>query len=243
MNNTLRFLTPSARAASLSFLTLGGLSLLAMLPAQAQGPTGLVFSLFTGSPTAPGGSGVFDVLLTDSDPGGSTSYQVAAFSYELTTTSDITFGSATADSTGASGNSYIFTPVVFTNITSSNTGQDLIAGDADFADASGYKTLNPGDTYSVGDISYTVAAGATPGGSIPVSFANVSPSGTQATSLSDPNGNLFPVTATDGSISVSPSVSVAPEPSSVATFGVVALFAAGLVFKARRRQAVGSDAC
>jgi hypothetical protein len=183
MNNTVRFFshimrscTPAFHAASLNLLALGGLSVLATSAAWAQGGLNLSVS---SSVTAPAGTNAFEVVLSNTD---AVSYQVAGFSYELTTIPEVTFLAAGANSPGAAGDTYIFNPAFFPDITSSNTGQDLIAGDSDFADKSGYKTVNPGDTYSLGDISYTVAAGATPGDIVPVSFSNVYPSGTQATS-------------------------------------------------------------
>lgn len=226
--------TPRAAfAAALAPALLGLGALLAPAAAHAQD---LTLAISPSSAVA-GGSGVFDVTLTDT---GLASDNIGGFSYELMADPGVTFNSATADGVStADGSTYIFSPVATPyDITGSIPSPNVInAGDVDFI-APYYTTINPGDTYSLGDISYTLDGGLTPGVPLSVSFEDVYDPATNpggATDISDNNGNSIPILTTPGTITVLPAaVSVAPEPSQVAVFAFIGLGLLGRTLRARR---------
>jgi hypothetical protein len=75
----------------------------------------------------------------------------------------------------------------------------------------GYTTVNPGDTYGLANVSYTVGAGATPGSSDAITFVLTN----GATSLTEPSGGGIAFTAGTGTLGV------VPEPTTL-TLGTIA---------------------
>lgn len=187
-------------------------------PTRAQ----LVFTVQNVT-VSPGGTGYFDVTLTN--PGAAPDASVASFSFELSGagTPNISFTSVDA----ATSAPYIFgtlqsTP--FSYDTFPNT--TFTASDVDFAAPS--VTLTGGETVGVGRVGFTAAPGSSTGG-FAVSFMN--PGGT--TSLNDENGKDVPFTTTPGTIIVAS----APEPSPLAALGFGLLGVGGLALRARRKLA------
>jgi hypothetical protein len=228
--------------ALISLSVFGVLAIAAAAPAQAS----LVLSI-SPSHAYMGKSGVFDVLLTNT-ASGATTFNVGDFSYELTTdpsqttngVSDLTFTGANADAVGADGTPYVFpgngvafAPFPYSiEAPTASTPTDISAGDSDFA-APGYMTVAPGQTYSLGDVSYSVANGVTYGTNLNVSFANVydastNPNGT--TSITDENANPYAITVVNGMVSAT------PEPSQIGMLALMGLGLGGLLLHKRRQK-------
>jgi len=136
----------------------------------------------------------FDVYLTNS---GATPVDVAAFSFEITTSSsDVTFEeSTTATSLFPyifAGNS-IFGPVIST----SAPGQTLDASDV-AAGVGTFTVINPGSSFGLGKVFFDVAPGAS-AEVAPVDF-NTS---TALTSVLDQFGNLLTLDFSNGQITIS----------------------------------------
>ncbi len=179
-------------------------TLLGVTPCRADG---LIIEVPNLS-VAPGSSGSFDVLLFDSDPAGSAGYNLAASSLQLSLSgsagSSIQFANATIDTVSA--------PYIFTQSLDGDYGlplftnplPDMILMTSDAGDVAGgypgYTTVNPGDTFGLANVSYTVSPGAVVGSSD--SIALVLTNG--ATSLADPNGDSIPFAAGIGSFGVVP---------------------------------------
>jgi hypothetical protein len=184
----------------------------AHLTASSCQAGGLVISApdFT---AAPGSSGSFMVKITDTDPSGSTPFIVAANSFELTLTgSGVTFTDAVIPTTPPP--LYIYKDSfdidqgipLWTAPTNPFPTTDFTATDsANPLGSFPHTTLNPGDVYTLGLVSYSVSPGATPGSVVTIGFGS-------GTSLSDNNLNAVAFTPTNGLITIT-SASV-PEPSS-----------------------------
>jgi PEP-CTERM motif len=186
-----------------------------LLSVPAKGDIVLSMESVTG---APGSSGAFDVLLTNT---GTSSQNIAAFNFELTTAdTNITFTDVTTDTTNAP---YIFPDSFFgPDITTFAIDQSVEAGDVD-ATFNG-TDVAPGATYGLGSVAFSIAPGAVNGEVAEVDF-----SAYPATSLSDNDGNNVDFTAESGTITVLTSTAV-PEPSTVL------LLAAGLLGIAALRK-------
>ncbi len=209
------------------FLVVGlAMSLGPAVPCRAGG--GLVIQLPNLTNVAAGSSGSFDVLLVDTDPVGTPGYNVAEDNFELTLsgTTGFRFTNATINTSAT----YIY--VQSTDAGSSlplslnsfpNT--DFIATDAESAPPNFFRTLNPGDVFGLANVSYTVDPGAS--GTAMLTIANLGVS----TTLTDINGNVFPLTAMNGSISTSS----VPEPSTLIQSATAVLIGLGLVWRRRRR--------
>jgi hypothetical protein len=96
------------------------------------------------------------------------------------------------------------------------------------------QVLGVGDRFGLARVTYAVAPGA-PAGAYPVTVVTLG----DATSLSDPNGNLVDFTPVNGSITILGLMTI-PEPSSmvIAAAGALSL----LVYRFARRRSVGSRA-
>ncbi len=164
---------------------------------------------------AAGSSGSFNLLLVNTNPAGGDSFHIAADSFGLSLGGplSITF-------TDVSINTIV--PYIYVTSATTQGGGPLsldtfpntqfTASDSEFA-APGLRTLSPGDTFGLADVSYTVGS-ATPNLTDTIAF------GSLATSLSDENGNAIPFTTSDGSITISISI---PEPSAITEAATAAL--------------------
>jgi len=195
-----------------------------LLLAQAPVQAGLVMSIedLTG-PT--GGAGTFEVLLTSTEAVGGQSFDVAAFSFQLTvpTTAGVQF---TAGSTATVAARYLFdgtgTATFDPRFTLANVpppSNTVVGSDTEWTYSS--ITVGPGDVYSLGLISYSVAPNA-PSADVQISFI---PPGT---SLAGESGGIdFTSDAAAGVIHVA-----VPEPSSL----VLAAGALGIMLLSRGYQ-------
>lgn len=172
---------------------------------------------------APGSTGTFDVLLTNTGP---SSQNIAAFNFELTTANtDITFTDVTTGTTTAT---YIFPSSFFgPDITTNASGQTVEAGDAD-ATFNG-TDVGSGATFGLGSVSYSIAGGAINGEIASIDFV------LSNTSLSDANFNTLDFTANSGTITVQASTSPVPEPATA--LPLAALLIGAALFHKRRQSA------
>lgn len=206
------FMTLCQKKARRPFQTLASLSALAMMllgysPGHAK--AGLVL-IAENSTASAGGIGSFDVVLTST----SGTFAVSGFSVELmvAANSGIKF-------TGASGNttiaSYLFGSVQSPPLSFGPfPGTDFTATDTDFT-APGSVMLAPGQTFGLEHVSYSIAAGTVAG---PIGISIVTGNNTN---ISDVNANFFPVTTTNGTITVTSTA--VPEPPSIFAWGIAVL--------------------
>lgn len=175
------------------------------------------------STAAPGASGSFDVLLTNT---GATAVNIAGFNFTLSTpNTNVTFTDVTTATTPAA---YIFPDSLFgPDITTTASAQTVEAGDLD-ASGNGTSVL-AGQTYSLGDVFYDVATTAAVG-----SIASVSFEPYPDTSLSDMNSNNVGFTDTPGTIAIEPSIAPSPEPSFAWPTAILAAAIAGASWRKRR---------
>jgi len=170
----------------------------------------------------PGFAGTFELDLLN--PSTNTqSFNVAGFQFELQVPagSGVLFTGATTSTAAATyifagnsiadalfGSSLIVSPPP-PPATSDLLGLDTVATPGSFT------TLNPGNSFGLGLISFTVdesaAAGIVPVSIIPFDV-NTAPNGTL---ISDNLGNSIPFTATDGTITIQAGTIVVPEPSTL----------------------------
>ena len=171
----------------------------------------LVFSMTPGSASA-GGSGSFDVVLTDT--GGD--FNVAGFNFEITTSdTDVTFTDITINTVAApyifAGDSLLAAPATGSILENPpSTAQDAQAGDvtADFTAVA----IGDGDEVGLGHVLFTIAPGASPG---PVSIDFGS-----ATSLSDGLGNPIAFDNSGGTLTITGGTVATPEPVQTGVVGL-----------------------
>jgi len=192
--------------------------LLLSVPAKAD----IVLSLesVTG---APGSTGTFDVLLTNTGP---SAQNIAGFDFELTTADpNITFTGVTTATTTAA---YIFPDSLFgPDIATLASGQTVDASDLD---ASGSGTdVGSGAIFGLGNVSFSIDPGATNGEIAEVDFTAYT-----VTSLADISGTNVDFTPQSGTITVQTSSTTVPEPSSALPLAGAMLLGAYLI---RRRRA------
>ncbi len=190
--------------------------------------------------TSAGSTGAFLVLLTDTDPTGSTPYNVAGDQFELTLTGPAGF-SFTDVSTDTGGSPYN-TPYIYSVSTADQLGlslsiaptnpftvptTDFLAADSGYYQPGGYPgytSLNPGDVYALALVSYSVDA-TVPMGSVATIGFNLA-----NTNLSNNLTNSIPFSTASGSITIA----MVPEPSTLA-LGAIAIVVGSLAFGSRRR--------
>ena len=191
---------------------------LLLLSAEAKAVLIMSISNVTG-PVA--GVGTFEILLSNTEPTGGLSYDVASFSFALDV-SPLSGVQFTAADTATVSAAYIFDGVggasidpTFTLSLDSFPNTSFTGSDTAFLVSS--ITLNPGDVFGLGLVSYSVASSA-PAGDVQISFL------TAGTSLSDAAGDMvdFETDSSQGVIRVEGAF--VPEPSSLA----LALTALGL---------------
>ncbi len=142
------------------------------------------------------GQGTFDVLLTNTNPAGGTSYDVASFSFELSVPagSGVQF---TGANTAFVGPAYIFAgtggasidPTFTLSLDSFPTTQ-FTGSDTEFANPG--IAVGPGAVFGLGLISYSVFP-QTPASDVPISFVLA------GSSVSDPSGAAITDFQTDSS--------------------------------------------
>ena len=192
-----------------------------LLSVPARGDMILSIESVTG---APGSTGTFDVLLTNTGP---SLQNIAAFNFELTTAdTNITFNDVTTSTTTAP---YIFPSSSYgPDIVTFAIGQTVEAGDVT-NDPTLYGTdVASGATYGLGNVSYSIDPLALNGDIAEVDFAAYPQS-----SLSDNNFTNVPFTAESGTITVQ--TSTVPEPVTAIPLAGAVLLGASLI-RQRRRQ-------
>jgi len=150
---------------------------------------------------APGSSGSFDVLLSNTGAGG---IFVDAFTFDISTPSPaVALLSASTNTTAAP---YIYAGDSFVTMNglpfATRTGQELTASDlvnGFICQTTCTGTVNPGMTLSLGEVFFTAASSAA-FGSVPISFS------TAGTSLADANGAPIAFSAVNGELSLAPEV-------------------------------------
>jgi hypothetical protein len=194
----------------------------------------------------PGSAGTFELDLLN--PATNTqSFNVAGFQFELQAPvgSGVLFTNATTSTAAAT---YIFAG---NSIADSLFGGSLIVspppppptndlqGFDTVATPGTFTALNPGNSFGLGLISFTVDASAAPG-VVPVSIipfdSNTAPNGTL---ISDNQGGSIPFTTSDGTITIQ-ARSVVPEPTSIISGLTALLVLAGFhgVHRVRRSTAI-----
>ncbi len=159
---------------------------------------------FASTTVSAGGTGSFDVILTDE--GGGSGVTIAGFDFELqSSSSDLVLTDA---NTSTSAAPYIFsTQSLFGPDITIQTTPELIADDIA---GSGGTTLTAGDTIALGEVLFDVSATA-PTEMVNIQF-DIGPS--DVTDLSDPNENNVPISsATGGTVDIIGTK--VPEPSTL----------------------------
>jgi hypothetical protein len=167
----------------------------------------------------PGGSGAFDVLVTNNSGG---TINLAGFSFEVDTTdTDITLNGSTINTS---------TPYIFAGnsgfgptLNLDSPGQ-VMDGEDIAATPNSFTAVADGATYGLGNVTFSVSLTAAPG-SIATLTINPDPA---FTSLTDDGGNPVSFNSTTGTITVS----IVPEPS---TWLLIAA-ATPLLWLGRRRR-------
>jgi hypothetical protein len=198
-------MTRSFRAVARFLLLVLAMSLGSALPCRADGLV-IEAPMLT---AAPGSSGSFDVVLMNTNAAGGASYGVSIDSLELALS-----GSAGVVFTDVTINTIV--PYIYVVSATTLPGSDPLnfgitfptrgftVSDADGADPF-FQTVNPGDTFGLANVAYTVSPTFSGTDTITIASLNV------GTSLSDINGNAIPFTAMNGSISTTS----IPEPSTL----------------------------
>lgn len=183
------------------------------------------------SSAAAGGTGTFDVEITNTELLGGTSFDVSAFFFELIVPASAGIEFTNAEIPGTA-NPYIFVGDSFAEANGFPLSLDLFPNTSfvalDASDTFADVTLNPGDTFALGRVSYQVSATAS-NGIVPVEFGLF-------TELSDSALNLVPIdTFQSGQITVGGATPVVPEPTSMLVW--IGSMLAVIVARARQRRA------
>lgn len=204
------------------------LSLAAAAGTQARAATILMLSIEPVS-ISPGGAGAFDVLVTNPS---TSPVNVGGFNFEVDTTdTDVTFQGTTVNTTTATyifaGNSSFGPTLNFDSPGQAMDGADVVATPNSFT------TLNPGDTFGLGNVNFTVSPTAANPSVATVTF-NLS-----NTSITDAGGGALSFTTTDGAITITSTVTTTPEPSGW-VLGAIAFPALGFIVRRRKLQAAAA---
>ena len=175
----------------------------------------------------PGSSGSFDLLLVNTNPTGGTSYEVSSDQFVLSLSGPlgITFTGVSIDTVAA--------PYIFVSSGTTQPGGlplsidtfpniQFTGADTEFA-LPGFRTVNPGDTFSLAHVSYTESS-FSPGGTDTITIAPFPDS-----LLTDLADNPIPFGITNGSITI-------PEPWALTQASTAILVGLGLVWRRRVRQ-------
>jgi hypothetical protein len=179
----------------------------------------------------PGSRGSFDVLLTNTNPAGGASYDVAVDSFQLGLSGPLAL-SFTEVSIATVAAPYIY-------VTSGTTqgggplssdrfpNTQFTASDSEFA-SPGFRTVTPGDLFGLAHVSYAVS---------PTTATGLDRIGFLKVSLTDLAGTAIPVTISNGSIRVGS----VPEPSVLIQAATAAVIGLGASWWCRRER--GSVGC
>jgi hypothetical protein len=177
----------------------------------------------------PGSTGAFDLLLVNTNPAGGDSFNVAADSFELSLV-----GPLSVTFTDVSINTIV--PYIYVTSGTTQGGGPLsldtfpnaqfTASDAEFA-VPGFRTVNPGDTFGLGHVSFAVDPSTLNG------TDTILISSGDSTSLSDENLNPIPFTISNGSLGVGAPV---PEPAALIQAATAAMIGLGAYWWRRRRR-------
>jgi hypothetical protein len=221
-------LHPPAPASRGRLVATGAIALFAALllfTAPTPARAGLVLQVENSS-APPGGTGSFDVILSDT----AGTFAVSGFQVELSVpgASGVHFSGVDTSTTTAP---YLFgtlqTPPLSFDTFPNTT---FTASDSD-ATPPFFVTLNPGDEFGLAHVTYTVDTGTTLGTLVPVSIVT---GGTFLFDNTTPIPNSIPYTPVNGTITVT--VSTIPEPSTVVTAAIGGTcFLAVSWLRARRR--------
>ena len=205
------------------FLSLSGILALGLLAPSAT-HAGLVISA-TNPTTQAGGSGWFDILLTNTD---TSSIDISAFNteVEVASNSGLTFSDADASTTPG----YIFGSV-------QNGPLGTISGFsitlADYL-ASGSQTVGAGAIVGLGHVTYTLASSTPAGVPIAITFS------TGGTQIYDAGlSEILPLTLQGGTITVTPAA--VPEPGTMVLAGLVCGLGGGLVALRRAKTKAAAN--
>ena len=165
----------------------------------------------------PGSSGSFDIALVNTNATGGTSYDVGTDFLDIALSAPA--GVTITDVNMSTSASYIFTESVDANYglplaTINTPPTSFNSNDAgDIANGyPGYQVVNPGQTYGLAHVDYTVSSTST-GGLVTILFNSLN----VGTSLSDQNGNPLPFTTLNS----------IPEPSALIQGATAALIGLG----------------
>jgi hypothetical protein len=180
---------------------------------------------------AAGSTGSFDLLLVNTNLAGGGSFNVAADSFALSLA-----GPLSATFTDVSINTIV--PYIY--VTSGTTvpgglplsldtfpNTQFTASDAEFA-LPGFRTLNPGDVFGLGHVSFAIDP-STPNGMDSIVIASDA-----TTSLSDIDLNPIPFTIANGSITVG--ALAVPEPAALTQAALAATIGVGAFWWRRWKQ-------
>ncbi len=203
-------------------------TLVCLLSPTISANAGLLIDIAPNS-TAPGTTGSLEVTLTNTGTDPLDEVIVAGFSFEITASgNDVTFS---AVSTGTSLFPYIFGansafgPDILANL---STDKHTVSASDNYSTSSTGVTLTPGETVSLGLVSFALSSSA-PAGLIPITFSAFA-----ATGGSDPSGNdiVFGLSTTGGI-----NVVTVPEPSTFVSM-LLGAFGTSIVTFRRRNLAV-----
>ncbi len=178
----------------------------------------------------PGSSGSFDLLLVNTNATGGASYEVSSdqFLLSLSGPLGITFTDATI------ATDPVAAPYIYVVSTDGNFGLPLpvtslptsfVATDSEFA-SPGYRTVNPGQTFGLAHVSYTVSS-STPNG---IDAITIAPPPDSVLTMLD--GTPIPFGIVNGSIAVGV---VIPEPWALTQAVTAVVIGLGLAWRRRSR--------
>ncbi len=181
----------------------------------------------------PGSSGTFDLLLMNTNLTGGASYEVSSDQFVLSLSGPlgITF-TAVSIATDPVAAPYIFVSSGTTQpgglplSTDTFPNTQFTGADTEFASPY-YRTVNPGDTFGLAHVSYTVRS-STPNG---IDTITIAPSPESLLTMVDGTSISFGIT--NGSIAVG---TVIPEPWALTQASTAVLIGLGLVWRRRVRQ-------
>ncbi len=203
-------------------------TLVCILSPTISANAGLLIDIAPNS-AAPGTTSSLEVTLTNTGTDPLDEVIVAGFSFEITASgNDVTFSDVTTVTSlfpYIFGANSTFGPDILESL---STDKHTVSASDNYSTASTGVTLTPGETVSLGLVSYSLSSSA-PSGLIPITF-----SASPATDGSDPSGNdiVFDLSTTGGI-----NVTAVPEPSSFVSM-LLGVVGTGIVTFRRRNLAV-----